>query len=350
MPHLATTALGLLYAALLACPSAAQAACETPASRIDEQGYVSINGIAQWVTIRGERCANPVVLMVHGGPGNPITPHARAVYGEWEKDFTLVQWDQRGAGMTWARNRPPEDEALTMEQLVADGIAVAAYITRHLGKPKLLLWGSSWGSMLGIGMAHARPALFDAYVGAAQIVEYRENTQAFHDALLARVRAAGDADAVGKLEAIGPPPWRNPRAFGIARRIDRKVEAALTDPAPAAWWKPAPPYDTAQYAADYEAGEDYSYIQFVGLQGDGMYSRHDLYRMGTRFALPVTFVMGQEDLLSSEAVARRYFARIEAPSKRFIVVPRAGHDPNPPMLQAQFDALRAAARQSAADH
>ena len=87
----------------------------------------------------------------------------------------------------------------------------------------------------------------------------------------------------------------------------------------------------------------YSYIQFVGMQGDGMYSRYDLYRMGTRFALPVVFVMGQEDLLSNEAVARRYFDRIEAPSKQFIVVPRAGHDPNPQMVQAQYGALRAAA-------
>jgi len=343
MPRLAATARSLLSALLLTCPLATHAACEDPAGRIDQQGYVPINGIAQWVTIRGERCANPVVLMVHGGPGNPITPHARAVYGEWEKEFTLVQWDQRGAGMTYARSRPSEDEALTMEQLAQDGIAVADYVTRHLDKPKLLLWGSSWGSMLGIQMAHARPALFHAYVGAVQIIEYRENEKAFYDTLLARVRAAGDLDAVARLEAIGAPPWTDPRAFGIARRIDRKVEAAVTDPAPAAWWKPAPPYDTPQYAADYEAGEDYSYIRFVGMKGDGMYSRYDLYRMGTRFALPVTFVMGQEDLLSNQAVARRYFERIAAPSKRFIVVPRAGHDPNPPMLQAQLAALRTAA-------
>lgn len=74
-----------------------------------------------------------------------------------------------------------------------------------------------------------------------------------------------------------------------------------------------------------------------------MFSRYDLYRMGTRFDLPVYFVMGQEDILSSPELARRYFDLIEAPHKRFVVVPRAGHDPNEPTIAAQLQALREAA-------
>lgn len=328
----------------LLLPFAVQAACENASKAIDEERFVPINGIEQWVTIKGERCGNPVVLMVHGGPGNPLTPYSHNVFGPWEKDFTIVHWDQRGAGMTYGRTPPAKDERLTMEQLTMDGIAVAEYVTRHLGKPKVLLWGSSWGSMLGIHMAHARPALFDAYVGATQLIEYQANDQAFYNALLQRVRAAGDADAVSRLEAIGAPPWTDPRAFGIARRMDRKVEALATDAAPKAWWHPDPQYTTPKYETDYEAGEDYSYIQFVGLKGDGIFSRYDLYRMGTRFALPVYFVMGKEDLLSNENVARRYFDAIKAPAKDFIVVPRAGHDPNEAMLAAQYQILQRAAK------
>ncbi len=333
----------LLSVLFLSLPILAGAACEDPAKPIDEQGFVAINGIEQWVTIKGQRCGNPVVLMVHGGPGNPLTPTAHNVFATWEKDVTLVHWDQRGAGMTYGRNRPGEDEALTMEILAADGLAVADYAARHLGKRKLLLWGSSWGSMLGIQMAHAKPALFDAYIGAVQVISYKDNETAMYDKLLGLARVAGDKDAIDKLEVLGAPPWTNPRAFGIARRIDRKYEALVTDPAPATWWKPAPLYTTPKYEADYEAGEDYSFLQFVGLKGDGMFSRFDLYRMGTRFELPVYFVMGGEDLLSAPEVAQRYFDRIEAPHKRFVVVPRAGHDPNEPMIAAQLQVLREAA-------
>lgn len=335
----------LVYASLLSLslPLAAHAACEDPAKPVDEQAFVPINGIEQWVTIKGARCANPVVLMVHGGPGNPLTPTAHNVYGPWEKDFIVVHWDQRGGGMTYGRNPPAEDEPLTMEQLTKDGIGVAEYVTRHLGKRKVLLWGSSWGSMLGIHMVHARPALFDAYVGAVQFIQTRENETVLYTRLMQLARAANDQDALKKLEGVGAPPWKDPRAFGIVRRIDRKYEAKVTDPAPSRWWKPAPQYATAKYEADYTAGEDYSYIQFVGMKGDGIASRYDLYRMGTRFALPVHFVMGQEDVLSDPGVARRYFDRIEAPAKSFTVVPRAGHDPNEAMVVAQYQVLRKAA-------
>ena len=333
----------VLYALLLLLPCAGHAACAEPGKAIDEQGFVRINGIEQWVTIQGESCANPVILFVHGGPGNPITPTAHNVYGPWEKDFTLVHWDQRGAGMTYGRNRPADDEPLTMEQLTADGIAVAEYAMRHLGKRKVLLWGSSWGSMLGIQMAHARPELFDAYIGAVQLIEYKANQTALYAKLVQLAQAANDQESTRKLDALGAPPWADPRAFGIARRIDRKYEALVTDPPPPWWRKPAPQYSTPKYEADYTAGEDYSYVQFVGLKGDGIFSRYDLYRMGTRFALPVYFVMGKEDLLSSADIARRYFDAIDAPFKQFVVVARAGHDPNEPMLDAQYQVLRQAA-------
>jgi pimeloyl-ACP methyl ester carboxylesterase len=333
----------LLAAAFLACSSTALAACPDPDAPIDEAAFVPINGIEQWVTIKGKRCGNPAVLFIHGGPGNPLSPYADKLFGAWEQDFTLVQWDQRGAGMTYGRKPPPEETPLTMEQMTADGLAVAEHVTRHLGRPKLLLWGSSWGSMLGMHMVHARPALFAAYVGSAQVVDYRQTEAAAYAGLLALARKAGDADSIGKLEALGAPPWTNPRNFGVMRRVVRKYEALATDAPPKAWWAPAPQYATPQAQAGYTAGEDYSFIHFVGWRGDGMFSRFDLYRMGTRFAVPMYFVHGEEDLLGPIGIARRYFDAISAPSKTFVAVPRTGHDPNEAMLAAQYRLLREAA-------
>ena len=66
-------AAGLVAGLLASWPSAAgdaSAACK-PGMKISEESFVPIDGIEQWVTIRGADCANPVVLMVHGGPGNP---------------------------------------------------------------------------------------------------------------------------------------------------------------------------------------------------------------------------------------------------------------------------------------
>ena len=70
------------------------------AQGIDEASYVPIGGIEQWVTIRGEDRSNPVLLFLHGGPGDVTNPWSFAFFAPWEKYFTVVQWDQRGAGRT----------------------------------------------------------------------------------------------------------------------------------------------------------------------------------------------------------------------------------------------------------
>jgi hypothetical protein len=76
-------------------PDPQGAAVHETAAGIDEKGYVSIGGIQQWVTIKGRNRANPVVLFVHGGPGNPMSQYAETLYKAWEGDFTIVHWDQR---------------------------------------------------------------------------------------------------------------------------------------------------------------------------------------------------------------------------------------------------------------
>lgn len=333
--------LGVAQAAASATPgSPAPSICATPEQAVHEQGYVPINGIAQWITIKGAACRNPVILFIHGGPGNALSPFAEAIYDGWEQHYTLVQWDQRGAGMTYAQQRPAEDVRLTVEQMRDDGIAVASYLRQHLGQDKVILMGSSWGSILGVHMAKARPDLFHAYVGTAQVVNARQNEAGMYAQVMQLAQAASDTATVEKLTALGPPPWRDPRNFGILRRFDRKYEGLVTDAPPKHWWQPAPFYATPQALADAEAADDYSYIQFIGMQGDGMFANVDLPALGTRFDLPFFLIMGEADLLTSPAIAHAYFDSISAPKKSFTLVKRAGHDPNQAVLDAQWKVLR----------
>ena len=334
--------LSMLAGGLLALPFACAAAapgCASPQQRVSEDGFVRINGIEQWVTMRGDRCDNPVILIAHGGPGNPQSLYENGPDADWRKDFTVVHWDQRGAGMTYGRNKPKGDETLTVEALRDDGLAVARHVATRLGKHQLILMGSSWGSVLGVHMAKANPDLFCAYLGTAQMVAQRDNIDG-HAKLIALARAAGDTETVEKIEALGPPPWANPRSFGVERRAMRKAEAMRTDPMPKTWMVPGALYATPQAQADYEAGEDYSFIQFVGIKNDGMFRTIDLYKLDTDFKMPVYLVQGTEDLLTSQQVTQRYYDAIRAPVKKLVLVPRAGHDPNLPIVEAQSALLR----------
>src|SRR5207344_47139 len=69
---------------------------------IDEGQFVTIGGVDQWVTMRGQDAVNPLLLLI-GGPGAAFSSMAR-FFAPWERDFTLVQWDQPGAGATQAKN------------------------------------------------------------------------------------------------------------------------------------------------------------------------------------------------------------------------------------------------------
>jgi pimeloyl-ACP methyl ester carboxylesterase len=147
----------LALAAVAATAADLNPACRAPGQPVDEAGFVTIGGIPQWVLVQGRDCANPVVLILHGGPGNPNTPFAQTLFGGWAGEFTVVQWDQRGAGKTFGASRPTEDEPLTIEQMTRDGLAVAQHLTQRLGKRKLILMGGSWGSALAVHMLQARP-------------------------------------------------------------------------------------------------------------------------------------------------------------------------------------------------
>jgi pimeloyl-ACP methyl ester carboxylesterase len=91
--------------------------------------------------------------------------------------------------------------------------------------------------------------------------------------------------------------------------------------------------------ADAEAGEDYSYLQFVGLDGNGMFAGVDLPALGRDYHVPVFVVQGAEDLVTLSEVTRTFVEAIEPPDKELIIVPHAGHDPNRPMIEAIHDLL-----------
>ncbi|MGH7484231.1 MAG: alpha/beta fold hydrolase, partial [bacterium] len=147
----------------------------SPSSGINEAVFVPIGGLDQWLSIRGENRRNPVLLVVHGGPADPQWPQA-AKYRPWEKSFTVVQWDQRGAGHTFGRNGEKTPD-VNLERITRDGIEVAEYLCRTLGKKKIIVLGHSWGSLVAIQMVQRRPELFAAYVGTGQVASWAATVQ-----------------------------------------------------------------------------------------------------------------------------------------------------------------------------
>jgi pimeloyl-ACP methyl ester carboxylesterase len=310
-----------------------------------EENFVSINGIEQWVTIKGER-SKPIILFLHGGPGSPLSPYADALYSTWEKDFILVQWDQRGTGKTFGRTAPAElspeylkANPLTVEQMSADGIELAQYLIKHLGKQKVILFGTSWGSALGASMALKRPDLFYAYVGHSQVVNLDNNLISAYPKVSRMAQAANDQEAMATLNTLGKPPYSLARNTGQFMRILKKYERANSTPAPAQWFELSPGYDNekdAQYRSD---GDDYSFVNFAGdsrLDIKAMVSSFNLLKDGWEFKLPVYLIQGEEDILTPKESTQAYFSKIRAPKKEYVLLPKTAHGFNQAVLDAQY--------------
>ena len=63
----------------------------------------------------------------------------------WEEFFTVVHWDQRGAGKTYAANDPEKIRpTMTVERMLADAEELTAYLRKRYAKDKIVLLGHSW--------------------------------------------------------------------------------------------------------------------------------------------------------------------------------------------------------------
>lgn len=294
---------------------------------LSERAFVEINGVRQGMIIQSADPSNPVLLFLHGGPGMPTfflnTTHPSGL----EQDFTVVWWEQRGAGLSFDPGIPPE--TMRVEQMIADTIAVAEHLRERFGQEKIILLGHSWGSFLGIQVAARRPDLFRAYIGMGQISHQLHAEVAAHEYLVEAYRARGDAAMVRRLEAapvsleVGPSDaWMRLRDAAMHEAgvgTTRDMRSVITGVFLPSWTSRA--YTLAEKVAIWR-GKAWS----RRLLWDELL-RTDLTLLVTRLDLPVYFWVGRHDQTTGYDLARDYFGRIEAPVKGFYTFEESAHSP-----------------------
>ena len=264
---------------------------------IDESGFVLIGGIEQWISIQGRDRANPVILYLHGGPGEAQSPFL-SDFLPWQRDFTVVNWDQRGAGKTYEKNGDATPD-VTLDRLTDDAIELTEYIASKLGTKKLVLMGQSAGTVLGLKVAQRRPDLYHAYVGTAQVVsvmrgalwqEKRANVPPTHD--------GAEMKALHQWAITSPPdqPY-------IKRQMEFMGSPEQPKPAAASWVK----------GYLFESGKLGKDVQAF----DAMTSALDL-------AVPYILIQGREDRVTPSEVAKEYFDKVRSKGKAYVPL-EGGH-------------------------
>jgi len=292
---------------------------------------VRIGGINQWMEVRGQNVDNPILLFIHGGPGIAFIPMAGAFQDPWERYFTVVQWDQRGAGKTYASdNKDLLPGTMSVERMEQDTLEVVNYLRSRFHREKIFVVGHSWGSVLGLWLAHEHPEFVYAYVGVGQIIDIPENTEAMRQDALRQARENHNEQAMQELERTGSGPPQNPDTEKMF--VANKWAGELLGPPPSG----TSFTDIRRIAMSVVSAPEYSLSDDLGFFRGQMFSLNtmlpqltglDLKQLGFDFRVPVFFFEGRYDQFCRPALIWNYSQTIQAPQKGFVWFENSGHFP-----------------------
>ena len=289
---------------------------------------VRIGGIDQWIQVRGQNVNNPILLVIHGGPGVALIPLAALFQGPWEQYFTVVEWDQRGAGKTYASNdRDLQRRTMNLQQMEQDTLDVANYLRKRFQRKKIFVLGLSWGSLLGLWLAHEHPDVVSAYVGVGQVVNPTHNQEVAYRDALQEARSSHNEQAVTELESSAPSQSVDLRkgqtrqnwqaallgpSNGVAFLDGRRIVTSLLS---------APEYSLADVFA-FVRGQLFSLEVLIPQM-----MNVDLTELGSDFRVPILFLQGRRDPYTRPSLIWAYYQTIEAPHREFVWFDNSGHFP-----------------------
>jgi len=288
---------------------------------IAEVAYRQLGGLDQWVMIRGESAANPPMILLHGGPGWAETRFFRRFNASLETCFTIIYWDQRGAGMSY--DPSISASSMTVEQFIADLDELVDFVCERLGRPRVAILGHSWGSVLGLLYGARYPGKVAGYVGCAQIGDWPQAEAASYKFTLAEAQRLGNRRAERKLRAIGPPPYGADAVF-TERTWSMRLEGGMR---PQALWKMCQALLGGRESSIFELPRAWRGFHFTM---DAMWpevSRLNLIDLVPKLEMPVFFLLGRKDPFVPPETSVAYFDTLTAPSKKLVWFENSGHEP-----------------------
>ena len=289
---------------------------------------IRIGGSDQWVLERSEDAGNPVVLFLHGGPGtSQLTSNRRDTRG-LEKYFTVVNWDQRGAGKSYGAIGDPD--RMNVGQFVADTRELTMYLLEKLHQDRLVLAGHSWGTVIGALAVSRYPDLYSCYVGIGQIGNMAESEAESYRWTLDQARQHGNRRAAAALTAMGPPPydgdwqkktitqrgylaWFGGEVYRSRLGASGRVLGGLL------------------FSREYTLADRVNVIR--GIHGSMRLLwpelfEADLFDSVPEIKVPVFLMEGRHDHECPSEIAERYFSQLRAPAKKLIWFNQSAHLPN----------------------
>jgi len=285
-----------------------------------------INGIRQYIQIRGADKKAPLMLFLHGGPGGSMAGLCHVMQPEWEHHFTVVNWDQRNACKTYLANKSNAaaiSQSGTLEDYMADIDAVIAYLHTVYDFEKIILMGFSWGSLIGAEYAKRHGETVSHYIGVGQFIHYIDGLHYSCEWLRKVVKdAPADVEKINAFEnSIPDPPQMTPAFMNSLQGFSMLGAKYIAKDGRAF------PIKSLLTSPFLRFGEKMTMVHGNPKLFSGTYQTmlsHD-FRNNLHFDMPVLFVSGDEDFVCPNELLAQHFGQITAPQKKNVVISKATH-------------------------
>lgn len=315
------TALANLPGSILRLGGTYTAPIRTPGG-IAELEPVQLNGHPQWLLIRGADVSKPLLLYVPGGPGESNIWAAHYTMGELERHFVCVNWDPRGASKSL--HPAPDPATMTIDQFVRDTITLIELLLQRFDRKRLLLIGHSWGSLVAMKVAAARPDLLHAVIGMGQEVDNRRGEDISYAYALERARAVRDRKAISRLEQLGGSDTYTKTGKFVERMILMRLGGLMHTGGLRAVLA------IMLSAREFSIAECIRYARNEGTAFSIPLMAGELMRVNLldeikELAVPVFLFEGRYDYTAPSVLAEEFFAALKAPYKRLVWFEESGH-------------------------
>ena len=294
---------------------------------LSEKIFLDINGVKQGMFIKSNDTTNPVLLFLHGGPGMPEYFLTERYPTRLEKSFTVVWWDQRGAGLSYSPDLPRE--TMTYDQLISDTLEVTNYLRQRFGKEKIYLMAHSGGTFLGIQVAARAPELYYAYIGVAQVSYQLESEKLAYEYALEQYKKNGNTNMLRKLQAAPPTmtvplptaydALRDPYMHDLGVGTTHDMKSIVTGVFLPSW-------QSREYTLSEKISLWRGKIFSASMLRNKAFSI-DLTKQVTELKIPIYFFSGIYDYTVNYTLARNYFEKLQAPVKGFYTFEQSAHSP-----------------------
>lgn len=286
---------------------------------------VKLGELEQTILIRGKDTSNPVILFLHGGPGYSQISFTRKYLERLEESFIVVNWDQRGSGMSYSNNIPKD--SMNRNQFIKDTKELIDYLCIKFQKKRVYLVGHSWGTELGMYVIDEYPEKIAAFISIGQVVNGIENEIISYDHVLEIAHKNGDKKAIDDLMSIGRPPYKNPVSDTLVQRkwlakyggVERKVNT-MKDIILGSIFSPE---YTGIDGIKMALGSKFTAETMWGHNSD-----LDFIRDIPEVRVPIYFCAGRYDYNTPSELIQNYYNQIKAPDKELIWFEKSAHFPH----------------------